>query len=168
MTTMTDQDVATTQVFRVFIKATPQAIWEAITDPEWNVRYGYQSRAEYDLRPGGAYRAFANAEMVCHGAPEVVIEGEVLEIDPPHRLVQTWHAYFSPETTAEGPTRLTWELAPTGDEGVTQLTVTHELADAPNTAAIVTGSLPEAGGGWSMVISDLKTLLETGASFSAG
>jgi uncharacterized protein YndB with AHSA1/START domain len=166
MTTMTEKDV-TTQMFRVFIKATPQAIWDAITDPEWNARYGYQSRQEFDLRPGGAYRAFVTPEMAQHGAPEVIIDGEVLEVDPPHRLVQTWHAYFSPEIAAEGPTRLTWELAPTGDEGVTQLTVIHELADAPNTAAIVTGSLPDAGGGWSMVISDLKTLLETGASFSS-
>ena len=166
MTTMTERDV-TTQMFRVFIKATPQVIWDAITDPEWNERYGYRSRQEFDLRPGGSYRAFVTPEMREHGAPDVIIEGEVLEVDPPHRLVQTWHAYFSPEIAAEGPTRLTWELAPTGDEGVTQLTVIHELADAPNTAAIVTGSLPDAGGGWSMVISDLKTLLETGASFSS-
>jgi len=166
MTTMTEKDV-TTQVFRVFIKATPQAIWDAITDPAWNERYGYRSRQEFDLRPGGAYRAFATPEMGAHGAPDVIIEGEVLEVDAPHRLVQTWHAFFSPEIAAEGPTRLTWELAPTDDEGVTQLTVTHELADAPNTAAIVTGSLPEAGGGWSMIISDLKTLLETGASFGS-
>jgi uncharacterized protein YndB with AHSA1/START domain len=166
MTTMTEKDV-TTQVFRVFIKATPERVWQAITDPEWNGRYGYHSRQELDLRPGGAFRAFAPDVMKAHGAPDVIIEGEVLEVDPPHRLVQTWHAYFSPEIAAEGPTRLTWELAPTGDDGVTQLTVTHELADAPNTAAVVSGSLADAGGGWSMVISDLKTLLETGASFNA-
>ena len=158
MTTMTD---TTTRVYRVFIKATPLAIWDAITQPEWNERYGYQSRAEYDLRVGGAYRAFASEEMAAHGAPEVIIEGEIVEIDPPRRLVQTWHAFFSPEIAAEGATRLTWEIAE-GDGGITELTVTHELAGAPHTAAVVGGELPDAGGGWSFVVSDLKTLLETG------
>jgi uncharacterized protein YndB with AHSA1/START domain len=163
MTTMTERDL-TTQMFRVFIKASREAVWDAITDPSWNHRYGYRSRAEYDLRPGGAYRAFATPEMSAHGAPDVIIEGEVLELDPPRRLVQTWHAYFSPEITAEGPTRLTWEL----DErdGMTELTVIHELPDAPATAAIITGAERDAGGGWSFVISDLKTLLETGASLT--
>ena len=171
MTTTTAKDVmaerdVSTQVFRVFIKATPQAIWDAITDPDWNARYGYRSRQEFELRPGGAFRAFATADMAEHGAPDVVIEGEVLEVDPPNRLVQTWHAYFSPEITAEGPTRLTWEISPGGGEGVTQLTVTHELAGAPNVAAIVSGAEPEAGGGWAMVLSDLKSLLETGSAFT--
>ena len=62
MTTMTQTDV-TTQVYRVYIKATPQAIWDAITKPEWTAKFGYGGRAEYDLRPGGAYRGFASAEM---------------------------------------------------------------------------------------------------------
>jgi len=163
MTAMTEQAV-TTQVFRVFIKATPQAVWDAITDPEWNERYGYTSRAEYELRPGGTYKAFANAAMREHGAPDVIIEGEVLELDEPNRLVQTWHAHFSPEIDAEGPTRLTWEIQ-AGEGGVTQLTVTHELAGAPMTAMVVTGAAPDAGGGWSFILSDLKTLLETGAPF---
>ena len=163
MTTMTERDV-TTQMFRVFIKASRQAVCDAITDPGWNERYGYRSRAEYELRPGGAYRAFANAEMTAHGAPDVVIEGQVVELDPPRRLVQTWHAYFSPEITAEGPTRLTWELEER--DGMTELTVVHELPNAPAIAAIVTGAERDAGGGWSFVLSDLKTLLETGSTLT--
>jgi uncharacterized protein YndB with AHSA1/START domain len=154
----------TTQVHRVFIRATAQQVWDAITDPEWNRRYGYQSPSEYDLRPGGAFRALPNAAMVTHGAPEVIVDGEVISADPPRRLVQTWRALFDPETLAEGPTRLTWEL----DEqppGITRLTVTHELEGAPITAIQVAGENPNAGGGWPFILSDLKTLLETGKAF---
>jgi uncharacterized protein YndB with AHSA1/START domain len=159
--TSTAEKTMTTQVFRVFIKATPQAVWDAITDPEWNHRYGYRSRQELELRPGGAYRAFATPDMSAHGAPAVIIDGELLEVDAPRRLVQTWHAMFDEATSAEPPTRLTWELSETA-QGVTRLTVTHELEGAPKTAEIVSGAAEEAGGGWAMILSDLKTLLETG------
>jgi uncharacterized protein YndB with AHSA1/START domain len=121
--------------------------------------------AEDDLTAGGAYRVFANAEMRQHGASEVVIDGEVLESDPPKRLVQTWHAMFGPETADEPATRLTWELEET-QPGLTELTLTHELAGAPNTAFIVSGAAKDAGGGWSWILSDLKTLLETGQSMN--
>jgi uncharacterized protein YndB with AHSA1/START domain len=57
------QATATTQIHRVYIKAEPERIWQAITDPEWNGRYGYGAPAEYELRPGGAYRAFASESM---------------------------------------------------------------------------------------------------------
>ncbi|MGH3621266.1 MAG: SRPBCC family protein [Sciscionella sp.] len=150
----------TVQVNRVYIKAKAQAVWDAIIKPEWNKRYGYESPGEYDLRPGGAYRALASEVMREHGAPEVIIEGEVVEVDPPRKLVQTWRAVFDPEMAAEGFTRLTWELEEEG--GVTKLTVTHELDGAPKSAAQVGGEIPDAGGGWSYILSDLKTLLETG------
>jgi uncharacterized protein YndB with AHSA1/START domain len=164
MTTTTETGV-TTHISRVYIKAAPEAIWDAITNPEWNKRYGYHAPSEYDLRPGGAYRALANAEMLEHGSPEAVIEGEVIEVDPPHKLVQTWHALFGPETAAEPFTRLTWEIEECGG-GIAKLTVTHDLQGAPITAASVTGAIPNAGGGWSFILSDLKTLLETGHPFS--
>ncbi len=93
MTTITEAGV-TTQVYQVYIKATPQKIWDAITTPEWTQRYGYQSPAEYDLRPGGAYRGLATEAMSAHGAPAVVVDGEVIEADPPRRLVQTWRALW--------------------------------------------------------------------------
>ena len=78
MSTTADTAV-TTQVYRVYIKATPEAIWDAITKPEWTQKYGYRGIAEYDLRPGGRYRALAPEEMQSMGMPEVVVDGEVIE-----------------------------------------------------------------------------------------
>jgi uncharacterized protein YndB with AHSA1/START domain len=165
MTTMTGTTV-TTQVHRVYIKATPQAIWDAITKPEWTQRYGYQGIAEYDLRPGGRYRALAPAHMQAMGMPEVVVDGEVLEADPPRKLVQTWRFLWSDDVKAEGPTRVTFDIEE-DDEGFTRLTVTHELEGAPLTAAHLTveGRLHEGAGGWTWTLSSLKTLLETGQGF---
>jgi uncharacterized protein YndB with AHSA1/START domain len=159
MTTATEKSV--TQVYRVFIKAKPQAIWEAITQPEWAEKYGYGCRVEYDLRPGGAYRALANQPMKEHGAPDVIIVGEVVESDPPRKLVQTWHPIWDPQEAAEAVTRLTWEITE-AQGGVCKLTVTHDVTGAPWVAAMVAGEMKDAGGGWSWVLSDLKTLLETG------
>jgi uncharacterized protein YndB with AHSA1/START domain len=161
MTTTTETAVAT-QVYRLYVKASPQAIWDAITTREWAERYGYAAPVEYELRPGGAFRGFPSEAMAEHGASEVIIEGEVLEADPPHRLVQTWDPLFCPEIVDEPPTRLTWEIEEV-ENGVSTLTLTHELEDAPKTATMVAGA-PGTGGGWSFVLSDLKTLLETGSS----
>ncbi|GAA4473325.1 SRPBCC domain-containing protein [Phytohabitans houttuyneae] len=152
----------TTQVYRVYIKATPQAIWDAITQPEWTNKYGYQGFAEFDLRPGGAYRNRASEELQAAGMPEIVVDGEVVEVDPPHKLVQTWR----PTWLDEPPTRLTYEIRE-GQDGVSSLTVTHELDGAPQTAAQTAGAIEGAGGGWAEVLSDLKTLLETGKSMHA-
>ena len=152
-------------MYRVYIKATPQAIWDAITKPEWTERYGYGGRAEYQLRPGAAFRWHTTEAMRSIGAPDVGIDGEVIEVDPPRRLVQTWRMAMDPQTAAEGFTRLTYEIE-AGKGGVTKLTVTHDLEGAPKLAALVSGEMGEAaGGGWSWVLSDLKTLLETGKGF---
>jgi uncharacterized protein YndB with AHSA1/START domain len=94
-----------------------------------------------------------------------MVDGEVVEADPPRKLVQTWRPLWDPEMVAEGFKRLTWEIE-AGEGGVTTLTVTHELDRAPKTAAQVSGKIPDAGGGWSFVLSDLKTLLETGKSLA--
>jgi uncharacterized protein YndB with AHSA1/START domain len=162
MTTMAETNVAT-QVYRVYIRATPEAIWDAITKPEWSRRYGYGGVVEYDLRPGGAYRALASDEMRAHGAPEVAVDGEVVEAEPPSRLVQTWRMVMDEQMAAEGFTRLTYEIQE-GEGGVTKLTVTHELEGAPQLAALLSGGMEDvgAGGGWAWVLSSLKTLLETG------
>jgi uncharacterized protein YndB with AHSA1/START domain len=160
MTSMTQTELIT-QVYRVFIRATPEAIWEAITSPEWSMKYGYRTRNEYDLQPGGAYRSVASEELQAMGMPESVVDGEVLESDPPRRLVHTWRFLWNEEIAAEGPTRVTFEIEP-GEGDVTKLTVTHELENAPTTEAYLAGDIERAGGGWSYVLSDLKTLLETG------
>lgn len=149
------------QVYRVFIKATPQAIWDAITQPEWTQKYGYQGMAEYDLRPGGAYRAVTSAEQQQGGMPVVAVEGEVLEVDPPRKLVTTWRATWLAEQT-----RVTYEIAEDA-KGVSSLTITHELDGAPQTAEQAAGRAEGAGGGWAMVLSDMKSVLETGTSMYA-
>jgi uncharacterized protein YndB with AHSA1/START domain len=159
----TTQTLQTTQVYRVWIRATPQAIWDAITKPEWTDRYGYTGLAEYDLRPGGAFRIVAGEEMESHGFKGPMVDGEVIEADPPNKLVQTWRLLMDPQLEAEGFTRLTYEIEDTG-EGVTRLTVTHDLEGAPGLATMVSGALEDtgAGGGWGWILSDLKSLLETG------
>jgi uncharacterized protein YndB with AHSA1/START domain len=146
----------TKQVYRVFIQASPEAIWDAITKPEWNERYGYRSKQEFVLHPGGAYRGYGSDEMGAM-AGNVIVDGEILEVDPPNRLVQTWRATW----IGEGFTRLTYEIAAL-QGGVSSLTVIHELEGAPGTAAQVAGAIEGAGGGWAEILSDLKTLLETG------
>jgi uncharacterized protein YndB with AHSA1/START domain len=162
VSTSTETAVAT-QVYELHVKATPEAIWNAFTQAEWTDRYGYGGRVDYELRPGGAYRAYSTDEMRAMGAPEVIVDGEVLEADAPNRLVQTWHPLFDETTSAEEPGRLTIELDESGN-GVTKLRLTHELDGAPMTGAFVGGAIPNAGGGWAFVLSDLKSLLETGAS----
>ena len=167
---MTTDTMVTTQVYRVYIKATPQAIWDAITKPEWTERYGYTNLADYDLRPGGAYKSYPSeamkrgAEAMGFSMPDVVVDGEVLEADPPRRLVQTWRMLMDPESAEEGFTRLTYDIAE-GKGGVSKLTVTHELEGAPRLALVVGGGLEDTGGGggWAWVLSDLKSLLETGS-----
>lgn len=163
MTTTTADTTVTTQVHRVYIKATPEAIWDAITRPEWTERYGYGGRGEFDLRPGGTYRGYTTDAMRSVGAPDVAVEGEVIEADPPRRLVLTWHFVMDPEMAAERVTRLTYELEPRSG-GVTRLTVIHDLEGAPKLALLLSGGMEDvgAGGGWAWMLSDLKSLLETG------
>ena len=154
----------TTQVYEVYIRTTPQAIWDAITSSEWTEKYGYKGRVHYDLRPGGEYRAYATDDMKQFGMPEVVVDGEVVEADPPRRLVQTYRFLFGPETKAEGFTRVTWEIEPVS-AGFSRLSVTHELEGAPIMAGLVASKFSEMGaGGWAWILSDMKSLLETGRS----
>jgi uncharacterized protein YndB with AHSA1/START domain len=139
----------TTQVYQVFIQASPDRVWDAITKPEFTERYFYGTRASYDLRPGGRYLSVAADDEA-----NEMVDGEVVELDPPHRLVQTWRFLYDPELQAEGYTRVTWEIEE-GEGGVTKLTVSHDLESAPKTAEHVAG-------GWMFILSGLKTLLETG------
>ena len=147
MTTMTKE---TTQVYSVFIRATPEQVWDGITKPEFTAQYFYGSVIDSSYEPGTPYLGWAEDRSMQY------VDGEVIEADRPRKLVTTWRALYDPETAAEPHSRVTWEIEPAG-EHVTKLTVIHdELEAAPKTAASVSGA------GWMMVISGLKTLLETG------
>ena len=95
------------QVYRVYIKATPEAIWDAITEPEWTEQVRLRRpRRVRPARRAARYRVDATAEMRAMGAPEIIIDGEVLEVDPPRKLVQTWHRMLSrAEHRGRGPRR---------------------------------------------------------------
>jgi uncharacterized protein YndB with AHSA1/START domain len=142
----TRADVQTTQVYQVFIKATPEQIWDAITKSEFTTRYFY----------GGSVD-FADGRRVSHGPDGALWNDEpVLEFDPPRRLVHGWRSLYDPELAKEEQSRVTWEIEPQ-EGGYCKLTVVHDqLEGAPKTAENVSGE------GWMFVISGLKTLLETG------
>ena len=155
-----------THIHQIYIRATAQAIWDAITDPAWNGKYGYQAVSEYDLRPGGKFRALANGQMRSFGLPEVIIDGEVVEVKPPQKLVQTYRWLFNEQHKDEGFTRLTFEIEPTS-AGFCQLTITHNATGAPMMSAATQSTFSEqGGGGWNWILSDLKSLLETGKNMT--
>jgi uncharacterized protein YndB with AHSA1/START domain len=117
---------------------------------------------EYELKPGGKYRAIANEGMKQYGLPETIIDGEILEVKPPFKLVQSYRWHFSEEHVKEGFTRLTYEITPTS-AGFCSLTITHDVTGAPlMSAATQTPFSEQGGGGWTWILSDLKSLLETG------
>ena len=144
--TTTTQAAQTTQVYQVFIKASPEAIWEAITTPEFTRRYFYEARIE------------ATPERYRSVGPDGSDWGDdpTFEYDPPRRLVHGWRSLYDPELADEAMSRVTWEIEPQ-EGGYCLLTVTDDqLEGAPKTAESVSGR------GWMMVLSGLKTLLETG------
>jgi uncharacterized protein YndB with AHSA1/START domain len=146
MSTMTKTAV---QVYTVFIKASPDAIWDAITKPEFTSRYFYGSHVESSLEPGTPFLGWSPDRE------QVWTDGQVLESDKPRKLSYTWRALYDEQTAAEEPSRVTWEIEPQ-EGGVSKLTVVHDrLEAAPKTAENVAG-------GWMYILSGLKTLLETG------
>ena len=139
-------------VSTIYIRATPETVWRALTESDFTRRYYYGSTIETDWQPGSPYT------MTIEG--EVHIEGRILEADPPRRLVQTFHAIWEETVRAEPATRVTWEIEP-AMPGVSKLTLVHEqLESAPETKAQVVE-------GWTLILSGLKTLLETGKGLSA-
>ena len=135
----------TVRTHQIFIRATPEEIWDALTRPGWTQLYGYRAQAQYEMQPGGAYRAFASVTMKMRGISGVIFDGEVIEADPPWRLVQTWHVMLDAATRAEPDTRLSWEITE-GNSGVSTLTLTHDLAGAPETATVAGGTGWKGGG----------------------
>ena len=135
----------TMTVFEIYIKTTPERLWEAITSEEMRARYSFGVGTVSDWTEGSEYKA---------GVPGVIdiAGGENLEVDPPRRLVQSFTALWSDQVKSEGASRVTWEIEPVGTS--CRLRVTHDqLGEAANS---------ELYGGWPMILSGLKTLLETG------
>ncbi|NBH08977.1 SRPBCC domain-containing protein [Amycolatopsis sp. SID8362] len=160
----------TVQVHRVYIKATPERIWEAITKPEWTQKYGYTGLVDFDLKVGGKHRTRPTQAFIDAGMTGDLVDGEVLEVDPPRKLVITWKLLVGIDGMETEPyTTLTYDIEETKTAG-TRLTITHDLTGAPLTAEMVggvheninAGPGENAGGGWAWVLSDLKSLLETG------
>jgi uncharacterized protein YndB with AHSA1/START domain len=150
MSVTTISETTTVQVYQVFIKATPEEIWDAITKPEFTQKYFYGARIE---NTATAHRA--------HGPDgSVWADDPTLEFDPPRRLVHQWRSLYDPDLAGEAASRVTWEIEQ--QDGFSMLTVVHDQLEAsPKTAASVSGA------GWMMVLSGLKTLLETGEPLSS-
>jgi uncharacterized protein YndB with AHSA1/START domain len=134
------------KIFEIYIRTTPERLWEAITDPEIRSKYNFGTRVTSDWTPGSRF------EMSHPNAPGLLGEGENLVVEPPRRLVQTMTALWGDDVKAEGTSRVTWEIEPVGDS--CRLTLTHDqLRDDAN---------DQLYGGWPMILSGLKTWLETG------
>jgi uncharacterized protein YndB with AHSA1/START domain len=135
-------------VYVTFIRTTPARLWEALTDPAFTRQYWFGTTAESDWKKGSPWK-------LVYPDGTITDTGEILESDPPRRLVIRWQNEFKPELKAEGPGRCTFELEPAG--AAVKLTVTHEI-DRPDSKLIASVS-----GGWPKVLSNLKSLLETDA-----
>ena len=134
------------KVFEIYIKTTPERLWEAITDSDLRAKYSFGMGISSDWTPGSSY------ESTHAAAPEPLAAGENLEVDPPRRLVQSFTALWGEDVKSEGTSKVTWEIEPVGDS--CRLLVTHsDLREGAN---------DQLYGGWPMILSGLKTLLETG------
>ena len=134
-----------TAVFEIFIKTTPERLWAAITDPAERARYSFGAEVRSNWEPGDSY-SLAVPGVIDLGA------GENLTVEPPHLLVQSFNALWSEGVRGQGTTRVTWEIEPVGTS--CRLTLIHDQLPA--------GANAELYGGWPMILSGLKTLLETG------
>jgi uncharacterized protein YndB with AHSA1/START domain len=144
------EDKTMEKVFEIYIKTTPDRLWEAITDSDLRRRYNFGVGVESDWTPGSSY------EGTHPQAPGPLCDGENLEVDPPRRLVQSFRATWSEDVRREGTSRVTWDIEPVGDS--CRLLVTHDQLSE--------GANAELYGGWPMILSGLKTLLETGESLT--
>lgn len=152
-TQMKTTAASATQVYQLYIRATPEQVWDAITKPEIVAKYFHGSVNEGSYEVGGTLRAWSPDHS------QLWTENTVLEVDPPRRLVHTWRALWDAETAAEPESRVVWEIERL-PEGYSKLTVVHDRLDSsPKTAEHVKG--------WSYVLSSLKTLLETGEPLPA-
>jgi uncharacterized protein YndB with AHSA1/START domain len=135
------------KVFEIYIKTTPERLWVAITDPEMRSKYNFGARINSDFTPGSHFEQRHPADSRLLG------EGENIVVEPPRRLVQAMRALWGEDVKAEGTSRVTWEIEPVGNDSC-RLIVTHDQ--------LREGANDQLYGGWPMILSGLKTLLETG------
>jgi len=157
--------MSTSVIHSIYIKATAQQIWDAITTSEGTEQWGYGGPVEIDPRPGGTYRNLTTPEMREMGMGEVAIDGEVLEIAPPRLLVLAWRPMWQEDPPT---TKVTWEITEYPN-GQSKVVLTHDVSAAPQMFDEFNGGGdPEGGGGgWPWSLSGLKTLLETGQPMDA-
>jgi uncharacterized protein YndB with AHSA1/START domain len=134
-------------VYVTFIRTTPEKLWEALTDPQFTRKYWFDTTVECGWKKGSPWKLVGSDGSVTD-------TGEILEIDPPRCMIIRWQNEWKPELKAEGPGRCTIEIEPVGS--AVKLTITHEI-DRPESKLITAVS-----GGWPRVLSNLKSLLETG------
>jgi uncharacterized protein YndB with AHSA1/START domain/DNA-binding transcriptional ArsR family regulator len=136
-------------VYEVYIRTTPERLWQAITDPDQTEKYFYRSRVKTTWQPGDRIEYWLPDDVLA-------IEGTLIEVVPNRRFVQTWHAVWDDAMRAEPPHQVTWEITPMGDS--CKLTVTHDH--------IGVEALRQVSGGLPLIVSGLKTLLETGEALA--
>jgi uncharacterized protein YndB with AHSA1/START domain len=138
------EDRTMEKIFEIYIKTTPERLWKAITDTEMRRKYNFGAAVTSSWKPGSQY--------IGAGGGTTIFEGENLEVDPPRRLVQSFTALWGEDVRKEGTSRVTWEIEPVGDSCLLRVTHDQLRADANN----------QLYGGWPMILSGIKTLLETG------
>lgn len=136
------------KVFEIYIKTTPERLWQAITDVEMRRKYSFGAGVVSDWTPGSRYEGGGNGQLI--------FEGENLVVEPPRKLVQSFRALWGDDVKAEGTSRVTWEIVPIRDSCL--LKVTHDQ--------LREGANDQLYGGWMMVLSGIKTLLETGETLT--
>lgn len=139
------------KVFEIYIRSTPERLWDAITSPEIRARFQFGCRIDSEWKPQSTYEITSP-----NASGRLLGDGTNLEVDPPRKLVQTFHAHWDDASEGHGPSRVTWEIEPVGDS--CRLVVTHDqlAPEAPETLY----------GGWPMILSGLKTYLETGTTLT--
>ena len=139
-------------VYVTYIRTTPEKLWQALTEPEFTRQFWVETWQDCAWKPGASWKL-----MIPDG--RVGDSGEIIEIDPPRRMVLKWRNEFIPEFQAEGDSLLTYELEKQGE--AVKLTLIHEM-ERPASKMI-----DGVSNGWPMILASLKSLLETGESLVA-
>jgi uncharacterized protein YndB with AHSA1/START domain len=144
---MSMADASSTFVYVTFIRTTPERLWSALTSPEFTKQYWFGVHHDTDWKVGSSW------QMVFPDG-RIADTGEIVESDPPRRLVLKWRNEFRPELKAEGYSRCVIEIEP--EEGAVKLTITHSI---DRDGSLLIGAV---SGGWPRILANLKSLLETG------